>query len=208
MITIHNFSRGIRGVRVFWLCEEMGLPYRVEVVSYPPSAEYLSKHPLGSVPFLEDEGGVAINESVAMLLYVATRYGPTPLLPEKDDPRLARVLSLTVLGEASIGAPVNTLLAAHFAAPEDEKRNWSVRGLESHVPRILGYVIGVLGDGPFLSGESLTLADISVSTALGLWRGALGKELPGELVAYRERIAARPTYQRALEKARGPAPGA
>ena len=27
MIKIHNFARGARGVRVFWQCEEMGLPY-------------------------------------------------------------------------------------------------------------------------------------------------------------------------------------
>ena len=27
MIRIHNFPRGARGVRVFWVCEEMGVPY-------------------------------------------------------------------------------------------------------------------------------------------------------------------------------------
>ena len=29
MIKIHNFARGLRGVRVFWVCEEMSLPYQV-----------------------------------------------------------------------------------------------------------------------------------------------------------------------------------
>jgi hypothetical protein len=37
MIRIHNFARGARGMRVFWQCEEMGLPYQVETVSFPPS---------------------------------------------------------------------------------------------------------------------------------------------------------------------------
>jgi hypothetical protein len=37
-----------------------------------------------------------------------------------------------------------------------------------------------------------------VSCALGIWKGALGKPLPDKLVAYRERLAARPAYQRAL----------
>ena len=40
-------------------CEEMGLPYRFETVSFPPSAAYLALNPLGSVPFLEDDGGAA-----------------------------------------------------------------------------------------------------------------------------------------------------
>ena len=198
MIKIHNFARGLRGVRVFWVCEEMGLPYEVGTVTYPPSAAYLALHPLGSVPFLEDDGGVAINESVAMMLYVAQKYGPTPLLPPNNDPSLARVLQLTIFGEATLGA--NMLRAAHFGAPEADKRNWSVRGQESRTEQAIAYVADLLGDNQFLAGRDLTLADISISTALGIWKGALGKSIPEKLDAYRERLAARPAYQRALKK--------
>src|SRR5262245_62991859 len=103
MIRIYNFARGARGLRVYWQCEEMALPYQVETVSFPTSAAYRARNPLGTVPFLEDEGGVAINESVAMMLYLAQKYGPTPLLPGKDDPILARVLQMTVFAEATLG---------------------------------------------------------------------------------------------------------
>jgi glutathione S-transferase len=202
MIRIHNFARGARGVRVFWLCEEMDLPYETETVSFPPSAAYLALNPLGSVPFLEDDGGVAINESVAMLLYLAQRYGPTPLLPGNDDPTLARVLQMTVFGEASIGAGINPLLMAKFGAPEGEKRPWLVGVLESRVQQWLGYVADILGDGPYLAGPEFTLADISVCCALGIWKGALGHAIPERLVAWRDRLAERPAYQRA-QKAQG-----
>lgn len=197
MIKIHNFPRGGRGFRLFWQCEEMGLPYQVGTVTFPPSKEYRELNPLGTVPFLEDEGGVAINESVAIMLYLAQKYGPTPLLPVKDDPALARVLQMMVFGEATIGAGMNTLMAAHFAAPAEDKRNWSVRGLEARTEQAIGYVSDKLGDNPYLAGTDFTLADICVSTALGIWKGALGKEIPDKLVAYRERLAARPAYQRA-----------
>ena len=200
MIRIHNFARGARGLRVIWQCEEMGLPYQVETVSYPVSAAYRALNPLGSVPFLEDEGGVAINESVAMMLYLAQKYGPTPLLPGKDDPTLARVLQMTVFSEATLGAGMNPLMAAHFGAPEADKRNWSVLGTEARVEGAVGYVADMLGANPYLAGDSITLADIAVSTALGIWRGALGKALPDPLVAYRERLAARPAYQRARQE--------
>ncbi|WP_232537524.1 hypothetical protein [Cystobacter fuscus] len=40
MIKIYNFPRGARGLRVMWLCEEMGLPYQVEKVSFPTSDAY------------------------------------------------------------------------------------------------------------------------------------------------------------------------
>jgi glutathione S-transferase len=197
MIRVYNFARGARGLRVIWQCEEMGLPYRLETVSFPTSEAYRARNPLGTVPFLEDEGGVAIGESVAMMLYLAQKYGPTPLLPGKDDPTLARVLQMAVFGEATIGAELNPLLAAHFVAAEADKRNWSVRTQEARVKHAINYVADMLGADPFLAGADFTLADISVSTALSMWRGALGQALPDTLAAYQERMAARPAYLRA-----------
>jgi glutathione S-transferase len=197
MIVIHNFARGARGVRVAWVCEEMGLPWRRQTVTYPPSAAYLALNPLGSVPFLQDDGGVGINESVAMMLYLAERYGPTPLLPPKSDPAFARVLQLAVFGEATLGAGMNPLMMAKFAAPDADKNNWLVRTLEPRVAQGVDLVAGLLGDQPYLAGDAFTLADISVGTALDMWKGALGKAVPGTLAAWRERLAARPAYRRA-----------
>mgnify|MGYP001248735845 CR=1 FL=1 len=198
-IKIYNFPRGGRGVRLFWQCEEMGLPYEAEAVTFPPSAAYKALNPLGTVPFLVD-GAVAINESVAIMLYLAERYGPTPLLPAKTDPAFARVLQLTVFGEASIGGMLNPLLAAKFGAPDADKGNWSVRVGEARVEQFVGYVSDMLGERDFLVGDELTLADICVSTALGIWRGALDKVLPERLSAYQQRLQARPAYQRASAK--------
>lgn len=203
MITIYNFARGVRGLRVAWQCEEMGLPYQVELLSYPTSDAYRALHPLGSVPFLQDDGGVAISESVAIMLYLAHRYGPTPLLPEQHDPRLARVLQLTVFGEATLGACINPLLGAHFVAPEPDKNNWTVRGLRARGEQSIGFVADMLGKYPFLAGSELSLADISISCALGMWTGGLGLPVPEKLTAWRERLAARPAYQRATARMGG-----
>lgn len=196
MIAIHNFPRGARGVRVAWVCEEMGLPYTVQTVTYPPSAQYLALNPLGTVPFLVD-GAAKFNESVAMMLYLAERYGPTPLLPAKTDPAFAKVLHLTVFGEATLGAAMNPLMMTKFAAPAAEKNIWMVGALEQRLDQALGVVAGALGAGPYLAGETFTLADISISTALDMWKGALGKPIPGALGAWRDRVQARPAYSRA-----------
>jgi glutathione S-transferase len=197
MIRIHNFAGGARGLRLMWQCEEMGLPYEVALVSFPPSVAYRALNPLGTVPFLEDAGGVAITESIAMMLYLAQRYGPTPLLPAAGDVRFARVLELTVLAEATMGAGMNPLLAAHFAAPEADKRNWSVRGLEARVAKTIDFVAALLGEGAYIAGDDITLADIALVTSLSIWRGGLRRELPPPLVAYQERLASRPAYRRA-----------
>ena len=203
MIKIHNFPRGARGLRVMWLCEEMGLPYETHAVKFPPSKAYLALNPLGSVPFLEDEGGIAINESVAMMLYVAERYGPTPFLPPKADASFARVLQMTVFSEATIGGAMNTLMMAHFGAPEADKRNWSVRGVEGRVERAIGYVESMFGEKAFIAGDAPTIADMCIVTALGIWQGALGKSLSPKLVVYRDMLAARPAYLRAHQRCGG-----
>jgi glutathione S-transferase len=196
MIVVHNFARGARGLRVLWLCEEIGLACRFEAVSYPPSPAYLALNPLGNVPFLQD-GTVAINESVAMLLYLAQTYGPTPLLPGAGDPALAKVLQLTVMGETALGMRLNPLLGAKFAAPEADKRNWSVRGLEQGVAETVAYLSAELAGRDFIVGDGLTVADLCVATGLGIWRGALGGDLPENLSGYLARMAARPAYKRA-----------
>lgn len=196
MITIHNFPRGARGVRAAWVCEEMELAYRMAAVSYPPSDAYRALNPLGSVPFLED-GSVAINESVAMMLYLAERYGPTTLLPAKDDPSFARVLQMTVFGEASLAAIMNALIMAHFVAPEAQKRNWSVTAGEARVEQAIGFAASMHGGGPYLAGDAFTLADISVSTALDMWTGALGKAVPEALRSWHAHVKARPACLRA-----------
>jgi glutathione S-transferase len=197
MITIYNFPRGARGIRVFWVCEEMGLPYRAEAVSYPPSDAYKALHPMGSVPFLVD-GEAKISESVAMMIYVAERYGPTPLLPPKEDPRHARVLEMATFGESSLGAPMNPLIMTRFGAPDAEKANWSARAIENQIiARSLRFVVHRLGKQDYLAGETFTLADISVACALDIWVGALKGAVPDALAPWRARVQGREAYKRA-----------
>jgi len=201
MLKIHHLGP-TRGLRIVWQCEEMGLPYEIEKASFPTSAAYRSLNPNGSLPFLEDEGGVAINESVAIMLYLAINYGPTPLLPGKDDPCLATAMQFTVFGEGTLGAFGNVILGARFFAPEADKKNWSVLRAAERLQTALDFVADKLGGGPFLAGERFTLADISVGYAVGFARGALGEfvSLPASLNTYHDRLTARPAYQRAVAK--------
>jgi glutathione S-transferase len=195
MITIHNFTRGVRGLRVVWQCEEMGLAYKAVGFEFPVPAAYKAKYPPGSVPFLEDEGGVAIGESVAQMLYLAQRYGPTPLLPS-EPAAMARVLQLVVASEASLGGLMNPLMGTKFMAPDDQKANWTAGFCEARVADMLGYVESLMA-GDYFVGDGFTLADIAVSTSLGMWQGALGKDIPAGLAAHRERMMQRPAYEKA-----------
>jgi glutathione S-transferase len=200
MLKIHNFARGARGLRIIWLCEEMGLSYRLENHPFPTPPEYRALNPLGTVPFLEDAHGVGLNESIAILLYLAQTHGPTPLLPMAEPALLARCLQLTLFGETELGMNLNPLIAARFLAGPADKRNWSVIGLEQRVERAVAYAESLIAQRSYLVGEALTLADISLSCGLAIWQTALNGTVPAGLKAYQERLGQRPAYQRAAER--------
>lgn len=202
MITIYNFRHGIRGVRVAWQCEEMGLTYQPVGFDFPAPAELRAKYPPGSLPFLEDEGGVAIGESVAQMLYLVERYGRTPLLPA-DPVAMARVLQITIASEATLGGLMNPMMGTKFAAPDDQKSNWTDRFCAARVTDGLAYADSLLGGRDYFVGNRLTLADIAISTSLGVWRGALGKDIPAGLAEHWARMQERPAYQKAARAFHG-----
>jgi glutathione S-transferase len=176
----------------------MGLKYQVIPQGFPVSDAYKAINSLGTLPFLEDDGGVQITESVAAMLYLAEQYGPTPLLPHKGDPDLGRVLQMAVFGEATLGACVTPIFLTGMAAPDAEKKNWTVNTMTSRLQTALKYLSDQLGNGPFLAGSKFTLADISVGYAVGLVPHFMdAKSIPANLAAYHERLTQRPAYQRA-----------
>jgi glutathione S-transferase len=175
-----------------------GLAHSFVPVGFPPDQGYRALNPFGTVPFLKDDD-VAMAESVAMMFYIAQRYGPNEVLPPIDDERFAKVLQFTVFGEASLSSPMTPLLTVRFGAPpENEKRNWSAVGIESRLKSTIGCVGDELEDREFLVGPTLTLADISVTTALQIWTRGLGQDLPATLREYLQRLQNRPAYKRAI----------
>ncbi len=198
MIVVHDFPHGARGLRVAWLCEEMGLPYTIKHVGFPTDGAYRALNPFGTVPFLQD-GKVSMSESVAMLFYLAQRYGPTDTLPWKDgDEHHARVLQFTLFGEAALASPMTPLLTERFGAPAEHKRNWSTVGIESRLKSDIDRLSHQLGDREFLVGDGLTLADISVTTALRIWSKGLGQDISPALQDYCGRLQGRPACKRAI----------
>ena len=56
MITLYHCD-GARSFRPLWMLEEMGLPYELKMLPFPPrvfAKEYLATNPLGTIPFMID----------------------------------------------------------------------------------------------------------------------------------------------------------
>ncbi|MBY0448515.1 MAG: glutathione S-transferase, partial [Hyphomonadaceae bacterium] len=56
MIELHH-CHNARSFRALWALEELGLPYKLHMLPFPPRVrvpEYLEQNPLGTIPLLVD----------------------------------------------------------------------------------------------------------------------------------------------------------
>ena len=200
MLTIFHAPR-TRSARILWLCEEMGVPYQLEAADLRnPSPAFVATNPLNSLPALRD-GDAVMTESIAIMLYVMERYGPTPLVLKAGEPGHADYLQYLIFGEAGLGMNGNPVIAARFMAPEGEKENWSTRNCLDRFTRRIEIVEQKLADRPYIAGGRFTAADISVGYALGLADFVGAGTLPPRCARYLETLQARPAFQRAAARA-------
>ncbi|MBK6704169.1 MAG: glutathione S-transferase [Caulobacteraceae bacterium] len=144
MLKVYH-SQGARSLRVLWLCEEMGVPYETAEASFfKPSDEFKAINPLRTVPAMQD-GDVRMIESVAMMIYIMSKYGPTDLEVKPNEPGYASYLQFLLFGEAGVAAYGNPLVATRFMAPDDQKQNWTAGYLKTAILKRLEFVGTMLG---------------------------------------------------------------
>ncbi|HBZ92614.1 MAG TPA: glutathione S-transferase [Pseudomonas sp.] len=214
MITVHHLNNA-RSQRILWLLEELGVDYQIKryerdtkTMLAPP--ELRAVHPLGKSPVVTD-GELTLAESGAIIDYLANRYGPH-LLPAADSPERLRCTYWLHYAEGSAMPPL--LLKLVFDKMESSPMPFFVkpiaRGIARKVksafvaPQLklhLDYLESELGKSTWFAGEQFSAADIQLSFPLeaAAARAGLDASRP-RLMAFLERIHARPAYQRALEK--------
>jgi len=191
-------SQGARSLRVLWQCEEMGVPYETAEASFvKPSDEFKAINPLRTVPVLQD-GGVTMIESVAMMIYIMAKYGPTDLEVKPNEPGYADYLQFLLFGEAGIAAYGNPLVGTRFMAPADQKENWTAGYLKSAILKRLQYVADKLDGRPYIAADRFTAADICVAyIATGGKFAGIADDIPAPMQAYIAKLHERPAYLRA-----------
>jgi glutathione S-transferase len=197
MLKIYH-SQGARSLRVLWLCEEMSVPYETAEASFfKPSDEFKAVNPLRTVPAMTD-GDVRMIESVAMMMYIMSKYGPTDLEVKPNEPGYASYLQFMLFGEAGVAAYGNPLVATRFMAPDDQKQNWTAGYLKSAILKRLEFVADCLGGKDYLAADRFTAADISVSYIVtGAKFAGIEHDIPAGVKMYVDKLWQRPAFQRA-----------
>lgn len=185
-----------RGRIVRWMLEELGVPYRTELLEWGTSSKapaYLAINPMGKVPAITHRG-VVVTESAAILAYLADAFPEANLAPPADSPRRGPYYRWLFFGAGPIEQAVSVKAMGWEAPPEREM----MLGYGA-MATMLDTLEGALKDREFLDGEGFTAADLYIASHLGWGMSFGGIEKRPVFEAYLARHSARPASQRAAE---------
>ena len=215
MIVVHHLNNS-RSQRVLWLLEELGVAYEVKryqrdakTLLAPPSL--LAVHPLGKSPVITD-GALTLAESGAIVEYLVGRYGGGRFAPAPGTPEGVRYIYWMHFAEGSAMPPLVMKLVfdriekgpmPFFARPIARAIAGRVKGtfIAPQITRNLDFMEAELGKSEWFAGDAFTAADVQMSFPVeaAVARAGLDASRP-RLMAFLERIHARPAYRRALER--------
>ena len=191
-----------RSMRPLWALEEMGLPYELHVMQFPPRVfhkDYKEINPLGTIPCMID-GDVVMTESAGICQYLADVYGPTPLGVTPEEPEYGTYLNWLHRSDATLTFPQTLVLRYSQLEPEERRVPQVVEDYKAWFLGRLKSVERGLEGRDYLCGERFTMADVAVGYALLLASNlGMAEEFTPNIKAYFARLQERPAYQRALK---------
>jgi len=200
MITLYH-CHAARSFRPLWMLEEMGLPYELKMLPFPPrvlAKEYLALNPLGTIPFMID-GDTRMTESSGICEYLGRRHGPTPLVVGVEEPAYGAFLNWMYFSDATLTFP-QTLVLRYTQLEPEERRNPQVA--TDYAKWFLGRLRAVeaaAGKAETLCAGRFTAADIAIGFALRLADNiGLSKDFGPNVAAYWQRLQTRDGYRRAV----------
>jgi glutathione S-transferase len=183
-----------RGRIVRWMLEEVGQPYRTELLDYATTMKapaYLAVNPMGKVPALR-HGETVITEAAAICAYLADAFPGAGLAPAQGD-RLRGPYYRWLFFAAG---PVEAAASNHalgLVVPEGRER---MIGYGSYKD-VMNALEAAVSQGDYLVGDRFTAADVYVGSHIGfgLQFGTFEKRAAFE--RYVARLGARAAFQRA-----------
>jgi glutathione S-transferase len=183
-----------RGRIVRWMLEEVGQPYRTELLDYATTMKapaYLAINPMGKVPALR-HGETVVTEAAAICAYLADAFPGAGLAPALGD-RLRGAYYRWLFFAAG---PVEAAASNHalgFVVPEGRER---MIGYGSYKD-VMNALEAAVSQGDYLVGDRFTAADVYLGSHIGfgLQFGTFEKRAAFE--RYVARLGARAAFQRA-----------
>ena len=184
-----------RGRIARWMLEEVGQPYRAEIVEYASmkSPEYLAINPMGKVPALR-HGDTIVTEAAAICAYLADVFPEAGLAPPPGS-RLRGPYYRWLFFAAGPVEAANTNKALNVVVPAERTPMVGYGSQE----RTLAALEDQLKLSEYVAGHRFSAADVYVGSHVGFGMrfGAIDRRPTFE--RYWELVSARPAAQRARD---------
>jgi glutathione S-transferase len=185
-----------RGRIARWMLEEVGQPYRTEVLDYATSMKapaYLAINSMGKVPALR-HGDVVVTETAAICAYLADTFPEAKLAPPSGDRRRGPYYRWLFFTAGPVEAAISNK-ALGFVVPKERERMMGYGRIE----HVMSALEAVLSQSNYLAGDDFTAADLYVGSAIGfgMMFGTIEKRPAFE--RYWQLLSARPACKRAKE---------
>jgi glutathione S-transferase len=212
---VHSIPGSPFGRAVLAMLEEKGASYRLSPVAPGTfrSAVHLARHPFGRVPVLE-HNGFSLYETQAILRYL-DRVLPSPLFTPADSRRAARMDQAMNVNDWYLFQGVGNVIGFHrVIGPRFMGLKPDEAAIEAAMPQaraVFQELARLLGEQPWLAGETLSLADFLVAPQIGFFTQTPEWSVLGaphsNLVAWLARMEDRPsmkatTWERVSEMAK------
>src|SRR5271155_2962058 len=183
-----------RGRIARWMLEEVGQPYKTEILDYAPTMKppaYLAINPMGKVPALR-HGDAVVTETAAICAYLADAFPQAHLAPPPGDRLRAPYYRWLFFTAGPVEAATSNRALGFVVPPERER----MMGY-GNFAQVMNALDGAVSRGNYLVGDRFTAADLYVGAAIGfgLMFGTFEKRPAFE--QYWQRLNTRPAYLRA-----------
>ncbi|HKU94641.1 MAG TPA: glutathione S-transferase family protein [Vineibacter sp.] len=185
-----------RGRVVRWMLEELGMPYRTEVLEYGTTMKapsYLAINPMGKVPSIR-HGETVVTEAAAICTYLADAFPQARLAPPPES-RLRGPYYRWLFFAAGPVEQAISVKACGWVTPSERRGMVGFGTLED----VLNTIEAVLDGRDCLVGDSFTAADLYLGAHLA-WGMQIGAfETRPAFETYAGRLYSRSAAIRAKE---------
>ncbi len=185
-----------RGRIVRWMLEEVGAPYRTEILDYATSLkspEYLAINPMGKIPAIT-HGGRVVTEAAAICAYLADAFPAAGLAPAHGSKARGPYYRWLFFAAGPVES-ATTNRNFGFEVPEGRER---MAGYGSYAQTI-DALESAVAKSTFIAGEAFSAADVYVGSQIGWGLQFKSIEERPAFVRYWARISDRAAAIRANE---------
>ncbi len=199
MLTLFH-SPGSCSDGILIILEEVGANYEIERIDVTKGMQrdprFLARNPKGKVPSLMRKDGLVLTEFQAIAFWLARRFEPAGLWPEKLETQCRTLESLDfIVGSVHMRGFTLVKIPQKFQLDSQGTEDLRAFG-RTEVEKGLVHLSGMLGDSPYLLGN-FGIADAALYYVLR-WAKQEGFMLADNLIEFSDRMNARPAVLRAF----------